>query len=122
MTGEFDTVDLSQIIEIWESYTGWYWFITEIVDEELAFGLVRGHEIEWGYISRRELAELADEGKIWRVPKCNWLLCPCVVDAKDGGGSPSSQSQMPPSGPVRSRDNVQLKGGVSCPRGSIFTL
>ena len=113
MNKEFETVNLCQIIEVWESYTGWYWFITEIVDQELAFGLVRGHEIEWGYISRRELAELADEGKVWRVPKRNWLLCPCVVDAKDGGGSPSSLAQGTSPAPVRSRTNVQLKGGAS---------
>ncbi|MBP7936883.1 MAG: hypothetical protein KA354_19755 [Phycisphaerae bacterium] len=99
MTKGFDTVNLSQLVEVWESYTGWYWFITEIVDDELAFGLVRGFETEWGYISRQELAELADEGKVWRVPRRNWPLCPCVVDANGGSGFSSSHAH-------------KLKGGV----------
>jgi hypothetical protein len=94
MTGEFDTVNLSQIIEVWESYTGWYWFVTELHPDGLAFGLVRGHETEWGYFSLRELEDLRKRGMVWRVPKLNWPFCPCVRDDSEdssrGLAGPSS--------------------------------
>ena len=78
--GSLQTVKLSQILEIWESFSGWYWFVTERHEENIAFGLVRGFEMEWGYFSLKELEDLAKSGRVWRVPKTNWLFCPCVVD------------------------------------------
>jgi hypothetical protein len=80
MTREFQTVRLSDIIEIWESFTGWYWFVTELHPDGVAFGLVRGFETEWGYFSLKELEALRKSGRVWRVAKRNWSVCPCVVD------------------------------------------
>lgn len=72
------TVNLSEIKQVWESYSGWLWFVTEIHEGHLAFGLVRGHETEWGYFDLNELSSLARQCKVWPVPKNYWALCPCV--------------------------------------------
>ena len=78
------TVRLSTIQEVWESWTGWYWFATEYYDAGICFGLVRGFEEEWGYFSIRELVRLQNRsGKVWRVPRDHWIFCPCVVDDTD---------------------------------------
>ena len=79
-TCERGRVKLSEILAVWESFSGWYWFMTEQHPDGLAFGLVRGHETEWGYFSLDELEELRKRGLIWPVPKSHWVLCPCVVD------------------------------------------
>lgn len=57
---------------MYESFSGWYWFITEIDKEDpnYAFGYVVGFESEWGDIDLAELNSL--EGKVWKVPKKNW--------------------------------------------------
>jgi len=73
------TVRLSELKEVWESVSGWYWFVTEYHEGTIAFGLVRGWETEWGYIDLAELHQLAREGWVWQVPKENWAVCPCVV-------------------------------------------
>ena len=80
---DLKTVKLSQLLEVWESFTGWYWFVTEYLSDDagcLAFGLVRGHEIEWGYFDLDELHALERRHKVWRVQRRNWALCPCVVE------------------------------------------
>jgi hypothetical protein len=74
------TVKLSRLLEVWESFSGWYWFVTERHDDGICFGLVRGHETEWGYFSVHELRRLAKRWMVWKVPKRNWRLCPCVED------------------------------------------
>lgn len=73
------TVRLSELKEVWESVSGWYWFVTEYHEGTIAFGLVRGWETEWGYIDLAELQQLAKQGWVWQVPKDNWAICPCVV-------------------------------------------
>lgn len=60
------------IKEMWESYTGWYWFITEYADKDdpdYCFGYVIGLENEWGYIDKSELRSIPG---VWKVPKVNW--------------------------------------------------
>jgi len=37
---ELKTVKLSQLLEVWESFTGWYWFVTERHERGICFGLV----------------------------------------------------------------------------------
>jgi hypothetical protein len=64
------------ILEMWESFSGWYWFVTEQADpkdDDYVFGLVVGFETEAGYIDRRELIELTTTNKVWIVPKQNWF-------------------------------------------------
>lgn len=85
---DLKTVNLSQILEVWESWNGWYWFVKQWCRDacgtpecNLAFGLVRGFETEWGNFDPAELQRISDEThKVWRVPKRNWALCPCVID------------------------------------------
>ena len=91
------TVRLSELREVWESFSGWYWFITEYHEGTLAFGLVKGWEIEWGYFDLAELRRLSRHSKVWKVPKRNWALCPCVVDdaAFYSRGSRVRRSQFP---------------------------
>jgi hypothetical protein len=74
-------VRLAEIREVWESFSGWYWYVTEYCEGTLAFGLVRGWETEWGYFDLAELQQLRKRCKVWRVPRENWALCPCVEDA-----------------------------------------
>ena len=74
------TVRLCELQEVWESFSGWYWFVTEYHEGSLAFGLVKGWEVEWGYFDLAELRQLKRQAKVWKVPKKNWALCPCVVD------------------------------------------
>jgi len=73
-----NTVNLAEIKEVWESFSGWYWFVTEYHEEMIAFGLVRGWETEWGYFDLAELRELAAQSKVWQVPRDHWAFCPCV--------------------------------------------
>jgi DUF2958 family protein len=61
------------ILEMWESFSGWYWYITEFdkEDKDIAFGLVLGQEKEWGDIWLPELKSLGPY-KVWKVPRKNW--------------------------------------------------
>ena len=74
---------LVPILEMWESFSGWYWFITEIDKEEpaYAFGFVHGFEDEWGSINREELMSLRVLSKVWKVPQKNWFSNSYVVMA-----------------------------------------
>ena len=87
---------LVELIEMWESYTGWYWYITEIEKEgyegiieidangkeitefgHAAFGYVCGLENEWGSIWMPDLERLTrakdPEQMAWKVNKENWI-------------------------------------------------
>jgi len=70
------TIQGKPVIKVWESFSGWYWFATEKVEDHIWFGLVRGLETEWGCWDDRELAALSS--KIWEVPEKNWAVCPLV--------------------------------------------
>ena len=39
-------------------YNGWRWYAVEFDGKDTFFGLVEGWEVEWGYFSLSELAEL----------------------------------------------------------------
>jgi hypothetical protein len=68
----------AQVLEVYESFSGWYWFITEKTDKDEYFGLVRGFETEWGYVDMIELRGLMGQGVIWKVPEMNWSACPLI--------------------------------------------
>ena len=78
-----------KVIKGWESFSGWYWFATEKVEERkvgsetggsiingietddtIWFGLVQGLEEEWGNFSQAELENMG-KYKVWRIPKIN---------------------------------------------------
>ena len=71
-------IDGHKVIKAWESFTGWYWFATEKVTEQLSdlgdgkgtpdtiwFGFVQGPEEEWGNFSQAEIESLGI--KAWRI-------------------------------------------------------
>ena len=81
-------IDDKEVLRAWESYSGWYWFATEKVEERKAgsenggsmidgrevddviwFGLVQGFEDEWGEFSQAEIESL--KPKAWEIPKIN---------------------------------------------------
>jgi len=68
-----------EVLKGWESFSGWYWFAVEkveerrvvdgsgsvmndgtIVDDTIWFGLVQGHEEEWGDFSEAEIRSLGN--------------------------------------------------------------
>ena len=78
-------IDGMEVLKGWESYTGWYWFATAKVQERrvgegdggsmmadgkevndtIWFGLVQGHEEEWGSFSQAELESMP--GQVWEI-------------------------------------------------------
>lgn len=68
-------IDGKKVLKAWESYSGWYWFGTDIVEQDdnntLWFGFVQGLEEEWGYFSEAELKPLIEKVKVWEIPKKN---------------------------------------------------
>ena len=87
------TIKGKPVIEIYESFGGSYWFITEkchkqdsiingrvYKNDQILFGYVRlsacPEFAEWGYISETELKLLSP--KVWKVPRMNWPFCPEV--------------------------------------------
>ena len=71
-------IDDKPIIKAWESFSGWYWLATEKAykqdsvidgkvykDDQIWFGLVIGHENEWGYFSQTEIELL--KPKTWEL-------------------------------------------------------
>ena len=61
----------NKVLKGWESYSGWYWFATELDAGEPGrhFGYVQGMHSELGYFSMREMQPLIDEGMIWELPQ-----------------------------------------------------
>ena len=86
--GKFETkenelyIDGKKVLRAWESWTGWYWFATEKVGEQMSdfgdgkgipdtiwYGYVQGMEDEWGYFSQAEIERLNPFA--WEIPKKN---------------------------------------------------
>ena len=87
------TIKGKPVIDIYESFDGSYWFITEkchkqdsvisgkvYKDDQILFGYARlsacPEFAEFGYISETELKLLGN--RVWKVPRRNWPLCPKV--------------------------------------------
>jgi len=73
-------IDGKKVIKGYESFSGWYWFATEIVQKQdtvlngkvykndtIYYGLVQGFEEEWGDFSKAELESL--KPKVWEIKK-----------------------------------------------------
>lgn len=84
-------IDGTEVLRGWESYTGWYWFATEKVEERrvgkggggsmiggeekndtIWFGFVQGTEEEWGNFSQAEIESIRPG--TWEIPKKNLPL------------------------------------------------
>jgi hypothetical protein len=87
------TIEGQPIIEVYESFDGSYWFVTENAwkqdsligrkvykQDQILYGYVRLSSCpdcaEFGYFSEAQLLRLG--WKIWKVEKRNWSVCPCV--------------------------------------------
>ena len=44
-----------KVLKGWESYSGWYWFATELNTDGYHFGYVLGFENEWGSVDLAEI-------------------------------------------------------------------
>jgi hypothetical protein len=85
-------IDEHKVLRAWESFTGWYWFATEKVedrkpgvdgggsmidgkevDDVIWFGLVQGIEEEWGEFIQAEIESLG-RMHVWEL-KGGGLLC-----------------------------------------------
>lgn len=74
-------IDGHKVLKGWESFTGWYWFATEKVCDQVSllegegindtiwFRFVQGLEEEWGYFSQAEIERLGS--KAWAIPAKN---------------------------------------------------
>ena len=87
------TIKGQPIIEVYESFDGSYWFVTEKAwkqdsllgrkvykQDQILYGYVRWSGCpdgaEFGYFSEAELLRLG--WKVWKVDKRNWPVCPWV--------------------------------------------
>lgn len=54
-----------KVLKGWESFSGWYWFATELGPDGIHFGYVQGMENEWGSFSENELMSLGP--RVWPI-------------------------------------------------------
>jgi hypothetical protein len=84
-------IDGQKVLKAWESFTGWYWFATEKIEERkvadgggsmidgkevddvIWYGFVQGIEEEWGDFSEAEILSLG-RMMAWEL-KGDGLLC-----------------------------------------------
>ena len=78
-------IDGKEVLRGWESFSGWFWFATEkveermvargsgsvlgdgrVVDDTIWFGLVQGFEEEWGDFSEAEIRSLGPY-RVWAI-------------------------------------------------------
>jgi len=88
------TMEGTPVIDIYESWDGSYWFVTEKAwqqdsviggkvypNDQILFGYVRLSSCpecaEWGYFSEAELKSLGS--RVWQVHRQDWAVCPCVA-------------------------------------------
>lgn len=59
-----------KVINAWESFSGWYWFQIDKIDEDgWTFGFVQGISAEFGPFNINEINEL--KPKIWKLKKAS---------------------------------------------------
>jgi hypothetical protein len=61
------------VLKGWESFSGWYWFGVERIEDTpgLWYGFVQGLEEEWGYFSTLEFGPLIAQGRMWPIKACD---------------------------------------------------
>jgi len=88
---DFGRGKLVEILEVYESYSGWYWFITEKENQSIEtdegtdfvyFGKVVGLETEWGEIWMGDIHQAMKKGTVWKVPESNWFSISHVITKK----------------------------------------
>lgn len=61
--------DENKVLKGWESFSGWYWFATELSADGNHFGYVQGTYPEWGYFSEAEIMSLSPMA--WQIKECD---------------------------------------------------
>lgn len=61
----------TKVLAGWESFSGWYWFATEIGEDGIHFGYVQGNYEEWGSFSQTQLDHLIRQGIVWKIKDCD---------------------------------------------------
>lgn len=107
---QITTIKGEPVIEIYESFDGSYWFITErcykqdsvihgkvYQGDQILFGYVRlsacPEFAEWGYISETELKLLGSW--VWKVPRINWPFCPEVEVVEQSAAGEEVKTSQP---------------------------
>ena len=49
--------DKRVVVKYFNPYGSWTWYAVEFDGEDIFFGLVDGHELDWGYFSLKEMTE-----------------------------------------------------------------
>lgn len=90
---EIVTIHGKPVIDIYESFDGSYWFITERLykqDSVIGGKVFKDDQILWGYARLSACPDCGEFGKIsetelnllgpriWKVPPRNWSVCPEV--------------------------------------------
>ena len=106
---ELITIHGTPIIDVYESFDGSYWFVTEkawtqdsVIDgklyenDQILYGYVRLSSCpdcaEFGYFSEAELRLLGSG--VWKVPRRNWPVCPEVTEEQVPDGRSSSAGDI----------------------------
>lgn len=62
---------LKEVLRGYESFSGMYWFVTENLPADEAFGFVQGTwDSEWGYICWRSIRQQLGN-RVWPIKKCD---------------------------------------------------
>ncbi len=92
------TIQGVPIIEVYESFEGSYWYITEKLykqDSLIGGKVYKNDQILFGYARLRACPEFAEFGnisqgeleslghRVWKVSRSNWGLCPEVEMAEE---------------------------------------
>lgn len=95
---EIVTIHGKPVIDIYESFDGSYWYITEklyMQDSVINGKVYEGDQILFGYARLSACPECAEFGnisetelrllgnRVWKVPKANWSVCPEVEVHRD---------------------------------------
>ena len=95
------TIKGKPVIEIYESFDGSYWFVTEKAwkqDSLLGRKVYKQDQILYGYVRLSSCPDCADFGyfseaqlqrlgwRVWKVEKRNWVVCPGgeVIEVPEG--------------------------------------
>lgn len=75
-TDEISLAEKKIVCKFFSPYSGWRWYAVEFDGEDTFFGVVVGHETEWGYFNLNELAEVTVFGGVPAIERdCSFTPC-----------------------------------------------
>lgn len=57
-TGHLETGDKVIAAKLFTPWTCWTWYVIEFDGDDMCFGFVKGHDVEFGYFSLEELSRI----------------------------------------------------------------